>query len=83
VGFLGQRSAGRLGGLAAAARHDSRRMTQAARRARWQRYLDRVDPDRALPEGERVRRAEALRRADMLRMSAVSVVARSRQISSD
>lgn len=39
------------------ARYDPRETTQAARRAFNQRFLDQVDPDRRLPERERLRRA--------------------------
>jgi len=48
--------------------------TKAARDARFQRYLDQIDP--SLPEVERVRRAELLRRADMQRLALKSVQAR-------
>jgi hypothetical protein len=37
--------------------------------ARFQRYLDAVDPDHVLPEAVRVKRAEHARLADMYRMS--------------
>ena len=43
--------------------------TQAARDGRRRRYLDRVDPDRTLPEAERERRADMLIRADMIRLA--------------
>jgi hypothetical protein len=43
--------------------------TRAAREARWQRYLDQVDPDRTLPPAERESRAEHLRKADLKRMA--------------
>jgi hypothetical protein len=51
---MDRQTAGRLGGLATRSRHDSRTITEPARRARWERYLDRVDPDRVLPEDERI-----------------------------
>ena len=50
-----------------------RTATQKARDAKWRRYLEKVDPDGTLPEAERIRRAEALRRADMARMALQSV----------
>ena len=43
---------------------------------RWRRYLEQVDPDGTLPEEERVKRAEAARKADLYRMSLASVRAR-------
>lgn len=52
----------RLGGLATASRHDSKKLTAPAREAFEKRFLDQVDPDRALPEAERLRRAAAARK---------------------
>ena len=75
---MDRRSSGRLGGLATRARHDSRKTTEAARRARWQRFLDAADPDGVLPAEERIARAEAARRAVMIRLSARGVAARKR-----
>jgi len=44
--------------------------TPAKARAGFERrFLDEVDPDRTLPEPERLRRAEALRRAHMTRLA--------------
>src|SRR5690625_5369279 len=43
--------------------------TAPARQAQWKRYLNKVDPDGVLPENERHRRAEHLRKADMKRMA--------------
>jgi len=51
--------------------------TQAARDARWRKYLDRVDPERVLPEAEREALAAQLRRSDM--QLAAMKSARSRQ----
>jgi hypothetical protein len=59
------------------ARYDPRETTKAARRAFNQRFLDQVDPDRRLPERERLRRAEAARRAHFARLAYLS--ARSRR----
>ena len=50
---------GRIGGLALASQRDSRSYTAAARRSFLGRFYDEVDPDRALPEPERERRAAA------------------------
>jgi hypothetical protein len=69
----------RLGGLAKAARHAPQELTRPARDGRWQRYLAKADPDGALPEAERIRRAEALRRLDMTRMGLKSAQARQRR----
>ena len=43
------------------------------------KFVDQVDPDRVLPEGERTRRAEAARRAHMQRLAFLSSKARTRQ----
>ena len=58
------------------ARNDPRETSKAGRDAAWQRFLDRVDPDRILPEAERDRRAEAARRAHMSSIALKSVRAR-------
>jgi len=50
--------------------------TQPARDARWQKYLERVDPLGELDEAERVKRAISLRKADLARMSAKGVQAK-------
>lgn len=50
--------------------------TEPMRRARKNKYLDKVDPDRLLPEAERERRAESLMRADMRRLALKSAQAR-------
>jgi hypothetical protein len=55
---------------------DSREVTANARSAAWLKYLERVDPEGELPEPERVRRAEALRRSVLLRASLKSAKAR-------
>jgi hypothetical protein len=44
---------------------DSRELTAAARAGRWAKLLATVDPDGALPESERTRRAEALRKSQL------------------
>ncbi len=58
------------------AQRDSRELTQAARDARWEGYLSRVDPDRKLTDAERTRRAESARAADMSRLALKSSQAR-------
>jgi hypothetical protein len=40
------------------------------------KFVDQVDPDRVLPEDERLRRAEAARRAHMQRLAFLSSKAR-------
>lgn len=54
------------------ARHDPRETTKAARHAFNQRFLDEVDPERRLPERERLRRADAARRAYFTRLAYLS-----------
>lgn len=51
-------------------------VSQPGRDAAWDRFLRLVDPDGTLPEGERVRRAEALRRSHLLRAAYKSAVVR-------
>lgn len=50
--------------------------TEAARRAKWQRYLDQVDPLGVLAPAEREKRATFARRADMARLSLMAAQAR-------
>jgi hypothetical protein len=59
----------RMGGLATAARHDSRELIRPARAAFDQKFLDEVDPDRSLPEDERNRRVAAARRLHFTKMA--------------
>jgi hypothetical protein len=44
-------------------RNDSRETTRAARDKFDERFIDEVDPDRVLPEAERLRRAAHARKA--------------------
>jgi hypothetical protein len=69
---------GRIGGYITAARYDGREQTAKARATFRQSFLDQVDPDRTLPEPERERRAEALRRAHYARLALASVRSRQR-----
>jgi len=56
--------------LAAHALHaQGKTNTGPARAARWQQYLDQVDPDKILPEAERIKRAEHARMAFMTRIA--------------
>jgi hypothetical protein len=72
----------RLGGLATAARYDAREQTAPARAAFLRRFVDQVDPDRALPRDERERRTEAAMRLHFARLSFLSARARSKEGSS-
>jgi hypothetical protein len=60
---------GRIGAYLMHARNDPRDTTRAARAAFAQRFMDQVDPHRRLPEPERLRRAEAARRAHFTRLA--------------
>ena len=68
---------GRMGAHRLHAKYDSHEITAPATRAFLQRFLDQVDP--ALPEAERMRRAEHLRRAHMTELARKSVQARARR----
>jgi hypothetical protein len=64
---------------AAHAQHaQGRTNTQPARDAWHKRFLDQVDPDRVLPEAERLKRAEHAKKAHMSRMALASSRARAR-----
>lgn len=60
---------GRIGAHESHSRHDSREITAAARAAFQQSFIDQVDPDRELPEAERLRRAEHARSAYYARLA--------------
>jgi hypothetical protein len=62
----------RMGAYTLHARYDPRATTKAARRAFNERFLDEVDPERRLPERERLRRADAARRAYFTRLAYLS-----------
>ena len=55
---------------------DAREHTAPARRAFLSRFEDQVDPDRLLTEAERLRRAEAAKRAHFARMALKSAQSR-------
>ena len=57
-------------------RRDPREATAAARMAFLRRFEDQVDPDRTLPEAERLRRAAHARQAHMARLALASAQAR-------
>lgn len=67
---------GRVGGFVTASRHDPRATTAKARKTFLDGFLDRVDPDRTLPEEERLRRAEAARKAYFSKLAYMSARAR-------
>ncbi len=73
------RSRARLGAFAQHARYDTRETTLAARQAFARRFEREVDPDGVLPEPERLRRAEAAKRAYFQRMALRSAKARRRK----
>ena len=60
---------GRMGAYVVHARYDPRQTTAPARSAFLKRFLDEVDPDRVLPEPERLRRAAAARKAYFTRLA--------------
>lgn len=71
---------GKLGASVAHQRHNGSDITANSRKAQWERWLNVVDPDRMLPERERVKRARNARREYMLRLAIKSLeVRRERQ----
>ncbi len=67
---------GRLGAYTLHSRRDPRETTAPARAAFLARFEDQVDPDRVLPEAERLRRAESARKAHFARLALKSARAR-------
>lgn len=67
---------GRIGALELHAQHDSRALTQSARKAFLARFEREVDPEGVLPEAERARRADLARRAYFTRLAYKSARAR-------
>jgi hypothetical protein len=63
---------GRIGAFALHARHDPRETTRHARERFLARFVDEVDPDRSLPEDERLRRATSARKAYFARLALAS-----------
>jgi hypothetical protein len=69
----------RIGGLTRAARHDGVAMTEAARAngpGRLPYWENQVDPDGILDDAERIRRAEAARKAHYSAMALKSAQVR-------
>jgi hypothetical protein len=61
------------------AKYDPVEGTAKARASFLQRFEDEVDPDRTLPEVERVRRAESARKAYMAKLALASSRARAKR----
>jgi hypothetical protein len=60
-------------------KYDSKTLTQPARDAFMARFEREVDPDRVLPEAERLRRADHARKAYFARLAFLSAKARARK----
>jgi hypothetical protein len=73
------RLAGKIGAHTQHARHDPQLTTAPARRAFMARFEREADPDGLLPEAERHRRAESLRKAYFARLQFLSAQARRRR----
>jgi hypothetical protein len=67
---------GRIGGLTAWSLNDAETMVGPAHRGFRRRFENLVDPERVLPEAERIARADRARRAHMLTLAAKSAAAR-------
>ena len=74
---------GRIGAYKLHATHDPRVTTTNARAAFLARFEDEVDPERELPEAERLRRATMARKAYFAALAYKSAVARSRKVAVD
>jgi hypothetical protein len=59
----------RMGAYVVHARYDPRQTTAPARAAFMKRFLDEVDPERLIPEPERLRRAAAARKGYFTRLA--------------
>ena len=66
----------RVGALTMHSRHSIEATTSKGLRAANDRFIREVDPDLVLPEGERMRRADAARQAWMTRLSFLARQAR-------
>jgi hypothetical protein len=67
---------GRIGAYALHSKYDSKEITRAAREAYLRKWVNQVDPDRQLPEDERLRRAENALKAHMAKLALKSAKAR-------
>jgi hypothetical protein len=70
---------GRIGAYVTHSRHDTRELTQNARTAFLSSFERQVDPDGVLPVAERLRRAEAAKRAHFSKLARLSAQARRRR----
>ena len=59
-------------------RHDSRRLTERAREQFHAKFIDEVDPNRLLPEDERLRRADHAMKAHLARIALKSARSRAK-----
>jgi hypothetical protein len=66
----------RIGAYAMFAAHDPRETSARGHAAFLKRFLGEVDPDRVLPEDERLRRAESARSAYLTRLAYLCARAR-------
>lgn len=69
----------RIGAYRMHALHDPKETTRAARDAFWLRFVHEVDPHGRLSERERVRRADAARRAYFAQLAYQSAKRRNRR----
>ena len=67
---------GRRGALIIHAKYGRSTVAGWAYTGRFQKYLDRVDPEKSLPDAERQQRAKDLERADMIALAQRSREAR-------
>ncbi len=67
---------GRIGAYVTHSRHDPKETTAKARETFLSQFEHQVDPEGVLPEAERIRRAEAARKAHMTRLAYLSAKAR-------
>ena len=66
----------RIAALTMHSKNDSKETSQPARDALARKFLDQVDPDKVLPQEERVRRAALAKKAHYQRMAYLSARAR-------
>jgi len=71
--------AGRIGGLIAASRNDTREMTERARAAFLDRFDRQVDPDNLLDPAARRRRSAAAKKAYFTALALKSAAARAKK----
>ena len=70
---------GKIGAYRLHATHDPRETTRKARERFLTRFLDEVDPDRSLPDAERLRRAAAARKAYFAQLALKSAQRRAKK----